>query len=101
MPNRACDYQSSPLHEVGLAVCFALRGTRIVGRRYESVSRDWGKQTPGATFSCRAFVGVLAPVAKAQRDMDFPSEFTGATGHITPERLLVGGSIRLQGGWTL
>jgi hypothetical protein len=47
---------------------------------------------------------LMASDAEAQRGMDFPSEFTGATGNITLDNPLVGGSIHLnlnQGGLIL
>jgi hypothetical protein len=47
---------------------------------------------------------LMAPAAKAQTVINLRSEFTGATGPITLENLLVGGAIHLvlsQCGWAL
>jgi hypothetical protein len=47
-------------------------------------------------------LGLLGPAAKAQTVINYPSEFTGATGYLTLENPLVDGSIFLisgQGGW--
>ena len=48
-------------------------------------------------------LGLMAPAAKVQTVITFLSGFTGATGHITPENMVVGGLIPLipsQCGWT-
>jgi hypothetical protein len=64
------------------------------------VFRETGGSRPLVVLSLAVLsLGLMVPVAKAQRVMDFPSEFTGATGHLTLEKPLVGGSIHLQGEW--
>ena len=72
---------------------FFLWVTRIVGCSCKKISRNWEKQTPGCPLSCCDDDWLSPPAAKTQTVKNFPSEFTGATGRITLENSLVGGSI--------
>jgi hypothetical protein len=66
--------------------------------------RETGGSRPLVALSLAVLLlGLMDPAGKAQIGMDLPSEFTGATGHLTVENSLVGGSIHLvlsQCRWT-
>jgi hypothetical protein len=68
------------------------------------VFREAGRSRSLGVLSLAALsLGLMAPAAKAQMVIIFPSGFTSATGHITLENPLVGGMIHLilsQCGWT-
>jgi hypothetical protein len=89
-----------------LSYCLETRASEASGlpAGVTKVFREAGRSRSLGVLSLAALsLGLMAPVAKAQMIIIFPSGFTSATRHMTLENPLVGGMIHLilsQCGWT-
>jgi hypothetical protein len=104
MPNRACKYRSSPLSMRSVfRFAFLSDAPGLLGE-VTKVYGETERSRPLAVLSLAVLsLGLMAPAVRAQTVINVPGGFTGATGHITLEIPLVGGSIHLnlsQCGWT-
>jgi hypothetical protein len=104
MPNRACNYRSSPLSMTSVfRFEFFSEAPGLLG----AVTKVFGKTERSRLLMVRSLavlsLGVMAPAARTQAVINFPRRLTGAAGHITLENPLAGGSIHLNlshCGWT-
>jgi hypothetical protein len=96
MPNPACDYRSSPFFMGSGSVfrfAFLSGAPELLGAVTKRFTETGRSKSPGGLGVLS--LGLTTVAAKAQKVINFPSGFTGATGYITPENPVGGGSIHL------